>query len=53
MQIIELATCQFVEPHLVIAIAYRAIQNGFTARFVTAAVLIESLSVASRHGRLQ
>ena len=25
----------------------------FTARFVTAAVLIESLSVASRHGRLQ
>ena len=41
------------KPHLVIAIAYRAIQNGFTARFVTAAVLIESLSVASRHGRLQ
>ena len=39
--------------HLVIAIAYRAIQNGFTARFVTAAVLIESLSVASRQGRLQ
>ena len=39
--------------HLVIAIAYRAIQNGFTARFVTAAVLIESLSVASRHGKLQ
>ena len=39
--------------HLVIAIAYRAIQNGFTAGFVTAAVLIESLSVASRQGRLQ
>ena len=39
--------------HLVIAIAYRAIQNGFSARFVTAAVLIESLSVASRQGRLQ
>ena len=39
--------------HLVIAIAYRAIQNGFTARFVTTAVLIESLSVASRQGRLQ
>ena len=39
--------------HLVVAIAYRAIQNGFTARFVTAAVLIESLSVASRQGKLQ
>ena len=39
--------------HLVIAIAYRAIQNGFSARFVTAAVLIESLSVASRQSRLQ
>ena len=39
--------------HLVVAIAYRAIQNGFTARFVTAAVLIETLSLASRQGRLQ
>ena len=39
--------------HLVVAIAYRPIQNGFTARFVTAAVLIESLSVASRQGKLQ
>ena len=38
--------------HLVIAIAYRAIQNGFTARFVTAASLIETLSVATRLGRL-
>ena len=38
---------------MVAAIAYRAIQHGFTARFVTAAVLIESLPVASRQGRLQ
>ena len=38
--------------HLVIAIAYRAIQNGFTAGFVTAASLIETLSVATRLGRL-
>jgi DNA replication protein DnaC len=37
---------------LVIAIAYRAIQNGFVARFTTAAALIEELSNASRTGRL-
>src|SRR5207244_6393489 len=30
--------------HLAVAIAYRAIQNGFTARFVTAAELIDDLS---------
>jgi len=36
--------------HLAIAIAYRAIQNGFTALFATAAQLIEELSVASRSG---
>jgi DNA replication protein DnaC len=39
--------------HLAVAIAYRAIQNGFDALFVTAAALIEELSVASRHGRLR
>ncbi len=39
--------------HLAIAIAYRAIQNGFDALFVTAAALIEELSVASRQGRLR
>ena len=39
--------------HLAVAIAYRAIQNGFEALFVTAAALIEELSVASRQGRLR
>jgi hypothetical protein len=34
--------------HLAIAIAYKAIQNGFTARFVTAAELISDLSDAMR-----
>ena len=29
--------------HLAVAIAYRAIQNGFTARFGTAAELIDDL----------
>lgn len=38
--------------HLAIAIAYRAIQNGFDARFVTAAELIDDLSSAFRMGRL-
>jgi len=38
--------------HLAIAVAYRAIQNGFTARFVTAAELIDALSAAFRAGRL-
>ena len=36
--------------HLAVAIAYRAIQNGFTARFVTAAELVGELSRASRNG---
>ncbi len=36
--------------HLAIAIAYKAIQNGFTARFVTAAELISDLSDAMRGG---
>ncbi len=38
--------------HLAIAIAYRAIQNGFDAHFVTAAELIDDLSAAFRGGRL-
>ena len=38
--------------HLAIAIAYRAIQNGFDARFVTAAELIDDLSASARAGRL-
>lgn len=39
--------------HLAIAVAYRAIQNGFDARFTTAAELIDHLSAASREGRLR
>jgi DNA replication protein DnaC len=38
--------------HLAVAIAYRAIQNGFDALFVSAAALIDDLSGASRSGRL-
>ena len=38
--------------HLAIAVAYRAIQNGFDARFVTAAELIDELSAAFRRGKL-
>lgn len=38
--------------HLAVAIAYRAIQNGFEAFFTTAAALIDDLSRASRSGRL-
>lgn len=36
--------------HLAISIAYKAIQNGFSARFVTAAELISDLSDAVRAG---
>lgn len=40
--------------HLCIAIAYKAIQNGFTARFTTAAALINDLCVApERNAALQ
>ncbi|MEB2314180.1 MAG: ATP-binding protein [Sorangiineae bacterium] len=35
------------------AVAYRALQNGFDARFATAAGLIDELSVASRAGRMR
>ena len=38
--------------HLGIAIAYRAIQNGFDSLFTSAASLIESLSAATRRGEL-
>lgn len=38
--------------HLAIAIAYRAIQNGFDAFFTTAAALIDDLSAAFRTGEL-
>jgi DNA replication protein DnaC len=38
--------------HLSVAIAYRAIQNGFESLFTTAAALIDDLSRASRDGRL-
>jgi DNA replication protein DnaC len=39
--------------HLAVAIAYRAIQNGFDALFCTAAALIDDLSAASAQGRLR
>jgi DNA replication protein DnaC len=39
--------------HIAIAVAYKAIQNGSDARFVTAAHLIDELSAASRDGRLR
>jgi DNA replication protein DnaC len=39
--------------HIAVAIAYRAIQNGSDARFVTAAHLIDELTAASREGRLR
>lgn len=38
--------------HLAIAVGYRAIQNGFDTLFVSAAELIDDLSVASRAGQL-
>jgi DNA replication protein DnaC len=39
--------------HLAIALAYRAMQNGFDALFITAAELIDELSAASREGKLR
>jgi DNA replication protein DnaC len=38
--------------HLAVAVAYRAIQNGFDAYFTTAATLIDDLSAAFRAGAL-
>ena len=40
-------------PDLAIGGAYKAIQNGFTARFVTAAALIDELSAASRTAKFR
>jgi DNA replication protein DnaC len=39
--------------HLAVALAYRAIQNGFEARFVGATALIDELCVAARNGTLR
>lgn len=39
--------------HLCIAIAYRAIQNGYTALFTTATALIDDLRVAAAEHRLK
>lgn len=39
--------------HLAIAVAYRAIQNGFEARFVSAAALIDDLHAAAMKGTLR
>jgi DNA replication protein DnaC len=38
--------------HLGIALAYRAIQNGYEALFTSAAEMIETLSVATRRGEV-
>jgi DNA replication protein DnaC len=38
--------------HMAVAVAYRAIQNGFEARFTTADELIGTLSKAAMEGRL-
>lgn len=39
--------------HLAIAVAYKAIQNGYDARFTTAALLLNELHVAAREGELE
>lgn len=39
--------------HLAVALAYKAIQNGFEARFVTASDLIDELHGAARDGTLR
>jgi DNA replication protein DnaC len=39
--------------HLAVSIAYRAIQNGYDARFATAAELIDELSGAAGEGQLR
>lgn len=39
--------------HIAIALAYKAIQNGFEARFVTATALIDELCAAARAGTLR
>ncbi len=39
--------------HLAIAIAYKAIQNGYDARFTTAALLLNELHLAAREGDIE
>lgn len=39
--------------HIAVGLAYRAIQNGFEARFVTASALIDELCAAARAGSLR
>lgn len=39
--------------HLAIAVAYKAIQNGFDARFTTAAQMLNELHVAARDGDVE
>jgi DNA replication protein DnaC len=39
--------------HPAIAVAYKAIQNGYDARFTTAAALLNELHVAAREGKLE
>ncbi|MFO0675315.1 MAG: IS21-like element helper ATPase IstB [Polyangiaceae bacterium] len=39
--------------HLAVALAYKAIQNGFEARFVNAAHLVDELHAAARAGTLR
>lgn len=39
--------------HIAVALAYRAIQNGFEARFVTASALIDELCAAAQGGNLR
>lgn len=39
--------------HIAVALAYRAIQNGFEARFATATALIDELAAAGRAGTLR
>lgn len=39
--------------HLAVAIGYRAIQNGYTARFVGASALIDELAAAAKEDRLR
>lgn len=37
------------ETHLAVAIAYKAIQNGFDALFTTCTTLVDELSAAATH----
>ena len=50
--LIFLGRCGTGKTHLAVAIAYRAVQNGYDARFTTAAHLIDRLAAATRKGTL-